>query len=171
MPVKTTSLTLEGGSYRFVARGDSGHSVVLDGMAVTGMRPTELVSAAVAGCTAMDVVSILRKQRQEFTRYEIRATGEQREERPRVFTSFDVVHVLEGPALDVGAVRRAIHLAATKYCGVGASLAMGDAEIRHSFVIRDPAGHETADEVVVTGPHERPEALGSRHQRVAAAAG
>ena len=79
MAVKTASVTLEGGELRFVGRVGSGHSVVLDdGKGDTGVRPAELVPLALAGCTAMDVISILRKKRQPVTSYEVHAEGEQR---------------------------------------------------------------------------------------------
>jgi putative redox protein len=163
MGTKTASLTLDGGDLRFVARSGSGHSIVLDdGKGDTGMRPAELIPVAVAGCTAMDVISILRKKQQEVTRYEIRATGEQQETHPNAFTRIDIVHVLEGPALDVEAVRRAIGLSATKYCSVGATLSTGMTEIHHSYEVRGADGVEHAAEVIVTGPGESTDALGAR---------
>jgi len=163
MGTKTASLTLDGGDLRFVARSDSGHSIVLDdGKSDTGMRPAELIPVAVAGCTAMDVISILRKKQQEVTRYEIRATGEQQETHPNAFIRIDIVHVLEGPALDVEAVRRAIGLSATKYCSVGATLSTGMTEIHHPYEVRAGDGVEHAAEVIVTGPHETTDALRAR---------
>src|SRR5450756_577512 len=100
MGTKTASLTLDGGDLRFVARSGSGHSIVLDDeKGDTGMRPAELVPVAVAGCTAMDVISILRKKQPEVPMSEIRASGEQQETHPNALTRVDIVHVLEGPAL------------------------------------------------------------------------
>ena len=102
----------------------------------------------------MDVVSILRKKRQAFTRYEVRVTGEQRDNPPpHVFERMRIVHVLEGD-VDIEAVRRAIELSATKYCTVTGNLASGVAEIHHAYVVRDAAGEEHYGEVVVTGPGE-----------------
>ena len=153
MALKTATVTLDGADLRFVARSGSGHSVALDdGRGDTGPRPAELVPMALAGCTAMDVISILRKKRQEVTGYEVRAEGVQMEGHPNAFTRIDVVHVVEGPAPDVEAVRRAIELSATKYCSVGATLSSGMTEIRHSYVVRDGAGAELAGEVIVLGP-------------------
>ena len=117
---------------------------------------------AQAGCTAMDVVSILRKKRQRFTRYEVRVAGEQRDEpHPHVYTAIRVIHVVEGN-VEVEAVRRAIELSATKYCTVTGNLASGIAEIHHAYVVRDAAGEEHYGELVVTGPHESPDALGAQ---------
>ena len=100
----------------------------------------------------MDVISILRKKRQEVTRYEVLSNGTQMDDHPNAFTRFDVTHVVEGPDLDVEAVRRAIELSATKYCSVGATLSSGRAEIHHSYVVRNGSGVETSAEVIVLGP-------------------
>jgi len=158
--VKTASLTLEGGGLRFLATAGSGHSVVLDDASGdTGLRPSELVPIAVAGCTALDVISILRKKRQTITGYEVRASGEQEDGHPNAFVRIDVVHIVEGEAVDVEAVRRAIELSATKYCAVGATLSSGMTEIHHAYLVRDEHGEERMAEVVVTGPFERSGAL------------
>jgi putative redox protein len=152
MAVKTSSVTLEG-DMRLVGRVGSGHSIVMDnGTGDTGARPAELIPLALAGCTAMDVISILRKKRQEVTRYEVLSNGTQMDDHPNAFTRFDVTHVVEGPDLDVEAVRRAIELSATKYCSVGATLSSGRAEIHHSYVVRNGSGAETSAEVIVLGP-------------------
>ena len=77
----------------------------------------------------------------------------QRDEAPAVFTRIDVVHDIEGPDVDVAAVRRAIELSATRYCAVGSTLASGDTEVHHRFVIRDATGSEpVVGEVVILGP-------------------
>ncbi|MEW6223267.1 MAG: OsmC family protein [Chloroflexota bacterium] len=157
MAVKTASVTLDGGDLRFVGSVGSGHSIVLDsGTGDGGARPAELVPLAVAACTAMDVISILRKKRQEVTRYEVLSSGTQMDDHPHAFTRIDVTHVVEGPALDVEAVRRAIELSATRYCSVGATLASGITEIHHGYVVRDGAGPEVRAEVVVLGPDTDP---------------
>ena len=172
MAIKTAVLTLEGGDLRFVAHSGSGHTVVLDdGKSDTGIRPAELVPIAVAGCTGMDVISILRKKRQVVERYEVRARGEQRDAHPNEFTRIDIVHIVDGPALDIQAVRRAIELSATKYCAVGATLSTGRTEIHHAYVVRDGTGEERMAEVVVTGPNEDPHELGVRGVDVPTGAG
>jgi putative redox protein len=155
MGMKTASLSLEGSGLRFRAEAGSGHGLVLDdARGDTGMRPSELIPMAVAGCTAMDVISILRKKQQTITSYEIRASGEQQESHPNAFVRIDVVHIVEGEAVDTDAVRRAIELSATKYCSVGATLSSGAVEIHHVYVVRDANGEERMAEVVVTGPFE-----------------
>jgi len=161
MSVKTASVVLDGTGLRFEARTGSGHRIVLDdGEGDAGARPAELVPVAIAACTAMDVISILRKKRQSITRYEANATGEQADDvSPHVFTRVDVVHLIEGPSIDVEAVRRAIGLSATRYCSVGGTLATGVTEVHHGYVVRS-AGEELSEEVVVTGPKNEPDRLG-----------
>jgi putative redox protein len=160
---KTATITLEGGDLRFVARSGSGHDIVLDdGHGDTGMRPAELIPIAVAGCTAMDVISILRKKRQDVTRYEVRAKGEQEDAHPNAFTRIDIVHVIEGETIDVDAVARAIELSATKYCAVGTTLSSGMTEIHHAYLVRDGQGGDRAAEVIVTGPRDGAAAPGTR---------
>ena len=159
MAVKTATVTLDGEGLRLVARTGSGHTLVLDdGKGDTGPRPAELIPVAIAGCTAMDVMSILRKKRQVVTGYEVRSEGHQTEGHPNAFTRIDVVHVVDGPALDVDAVRRAIELSATKYCSVGATLSSGITEIHHAYLVRDGAGGEQSGEVIVLGPGADPTA-------------
>jgi putative redox protein len=151
---------LDGGDLRLLATSGSGHTIVLDNVTGnTGMRPAELIPIAVAGCTAMDVISILRKKRQSVDHYEIRASGEQMEGHPNAFTRIDVVHVVEGPEIDPDAVRRAVELSATRYCSVGATLASGMVEIHHGYVIRDAGGEGPVTEVAITGPNQEPAVL------------
>lgn len=157
MGQKHVSLTLTGGS-RFVARSGSGHDIVIDNAAGnTGPRPTELVLAALAGCTAMDVVEILAKKRQIVDGYSVEVAGTQREKAPNVYTEITVLHVVEGN-VDTEAVRRSIELSATKYCTVSAQLASGVARITHRYTIKRPAAAgdaptEESGEVVVEGPN------------------
>jgi putative redox protein len=149
-----TATLINTGDMRFEAVVGSGHTLVLDsGDGDTGMRPAELLGVALAGCTAMDVISILRKKRQAVTGYEVRVSGEQIEGHPHNFTRFDVVHVVDGEAIDVAAVARAIELSCTKYCSVGSTLASGELEIHHAYLVRAPGGDEQFGEVLVTGPH------------------
>jgi putative redox protein len=153
---KVATITLTG-ALRFDATAGSGGTVVMDdGPGPAGPTPAELLGIALGGCTAMDVISILRKKRQVVTGYEIRVTGLQREENPHAFIRFDIVHVLDGD-LDLDGVRRAIELSSRKYCSVGSTLAAGSAELHHAYLVRSPDGTEQFAEVLVTGPYVRPE--------------
>jgi putative redox protein len=160
MSLKTAIVALDGDGLRFKASSGSGHSIVLDnGEGDTGMRPAELLPVALAGCTGMDVISILRKKRQDVSGYRIEVGGRQMDAHPNAFTRMDVTHIVEGNGVDVDAVSRAIELSATKYCSVGATLASGIVEIHHGYRVIDTAtGAEAAGEALVEGPHRDPAA-------------
>jgi putative redox protein len=161
MATKTATVTLEGDGLRFVGSVDSGHTIVLDnGEGDTGARPAELVPLALAGCTAMDVISILRKKRQDVRAYRVESVGTQMDAHPNAFTRFDVVHVVEGVGVDPAAVARAVELSATKYCSVGTTLGTGISEIHHGYRVIDvETGAEVSGEALVEGPHAEIAAL------------
>jgi len=161
MALKTAIVTLDGDGLRFNASVGSGHSIVLDnGEGDAGMRPAELLPVALAGCTGMDVMSILRKKRQDVRGYRIEVGGTQMDGHPNAFTRMDVTHVVEGTGVDVDAVRRAIDLSASKYCSVGATLSSGIVEIHHGYRVIDAVtGAEQSGEVLVEGPHRDPIAI------------
>jgi putative redox protein len=148
-----------GEGMRFTATTGSGHEVVLDdGQGNTGARPVEMLLVGQAGCTAMDVISILRKKRVEVTSYAVSVQADQRDGvHPAIFTRADVIHEIEGSAVDEAAVRRAIELSATRYCSVAAMLSAGTVEIHHRYRITGgPTPIE--GEVLVSGPHADPDA-------------
>lgn len=131
---------------RFQARGEDGVMVTLDtepehGGTSSGLRPLELLLAGLGGCTGMDVLTILRKKRQDITGYRVEVSGEQATEHPHVFTQICIVHILEGNDISEVAVRRAIELSETKYCPAFAMLSKA-AEIASRF------------EIVPTGPND-----------------
>jgi putative redox protein len=141
------------GDLRFRGVSGSGHAVHMDSAdGDSGARPAELLLVALAGCTAMDVISILRKKRQAVLGYEVAVTGDQRPGHPAVFERIDVVHVLEG-AIDEAAVRRAIELSATRYCAVSLTVASGLTQIHHSYELRRADKIERG-EVCRTGPFQ-----------------
>jgi putative redox protein len=109
---------------QFVAQAGSGHTFLLDDTAGgTGCKPIELVAAALAGCTAFDVATILRqKYHQKLTGYEVRVEADQAERPPQVFTAVRIHHVVTGIAIDTAAIEEAIRLSEEKYCSVGAML-------------------------------------------------
>ncbi len=94
----------------------------------------ELLLLALGGCTGVDVISILRKKRQQITDYRIEVSGERREEHPRAFTRLFVKHIVRGRGVSPDAVVRAIELSDQKYCSVAATL-RGEAEIVTSYEI------------------------------------
>ena len=109
---------------QFVAETGSGHHLILDDAAgATGAKPIELVVVALAGCTAFDVVTMLRqKHHQKLTGYEVFVEADQAERPPQVFTTIRLRHVLTGIGIDKQAVEQAIQLSEEKYCSVGAML-------------------------------------------------
>ena len=109
---------------QFIGETGSGHHVILDDAAgATGAKPIELVAVALAGCTAFDVVTMLRqKHHQKLTAYEVFVEADQAERPPQVFTAIRVRHVLTGIGIEKSAVEQAIQLSEEKYCSVGAML-------------------------------------------------
>ena len=106
---------------RFEARGNAGHTITVDGDSEAGNSPMDLVLIALCGCTAYDVVSILRKKRQPFQAVEVSAQAEKAVEPPRVYTSIQLTYRVTG---DVSrkAVEDAVRLSEEKYCSVAAML-------------------------------------------------
>jgi putative redox protein len=110
---------------RFVGEAASGHALVVDaGSEKSASSPVELVLIALCACTASDVVSILRKKREPFTRVEVRATGERTEDFPKVFTTIRVIYRVSGNVAHK-AVEDAVRLSKEKYCSVSAMLEKG----------------------------------------------
>jgi putative redox protein len=107
---------------QFVAQTGSEHHLILDDAAGgTGPKPIELVAVALAGCTAFDVITILRqKYHQKITGYEVRVEADQAERPPQVFTAVRIHHVVTGIDVDPAALEEAIRLSEEKYCSVGA---------------------------------------------------
>jgi putative redox protein len=126
--------TLAGDGRQFVAESGTGHAFVMDDAeGKTGPKPIEFALLALGGCTAFDVINILRKKRQLVTGYEIELRAEQRTEPPNYFTRVEIVHHLRG-TIDPKAVKTAIHLSETKYCSVGAMIST-TAKIETTFDI------------------------------------
>ncbi len=109
---------------QFVSQTGSGHYTLLDDVAGgSGPKPIELLAAGLAGCTAFDVITVLRqKYHQKITGYEVRVEADQAERPPQVFTDVRIHHVVKGFDIDVAALQEAIRLSEEKYCSVGAML-------------------------------------------------
>jgi len=87
-----------------------------------GFSPMELIAVGLAGCTAMDVISILQKKKQDVTAFEVKVTAERVETQPRVFSHIWVEYIVIGHDVELQAVERAVELSVTKYCSVQAML-------------------------------------------------
>jgi len=103
------------GKLSFTGTADTGFSVPLDGDD-NGFRPMELFATGLAGCTAMDVISILGKKRQQVTGFEVQVHASRAEEHPKVFTGATIEYLVTGHAVDEVAVVRSIELSAVRYC-------------------------------------------------------
>lgn len=125
----------------FVGESESGHSVVMDGAPEhggrnLGIRPMEMLLLGAGGCTAFDVISILRKSRQEVSDCEVHLEAQRADRIPAVFTRIHIHFVVCGRGLSGAQVARAVELSATKYCS--ASIMLGKtAEITHDFEVVD----------------------------------
>jgi putative redox protein len=111
----------------FTGSATSGFKLPLDadpgsGGADSGFRPLELMAISLAGCTAMDVISILRKKRQDVTAFEVRVAARQPDAPPHVFTFAQIIYRVTGHNVDEAAVLRAIELSALQYCPAQAML-------------------------------------------------
>ncbi len=107
----------------FTGATSAGHVVNLDEMGGSaGPSPMELMLIGLAGCSAMDVIAILRKKRQDIEGLEVHVSGHRRDEYPRVFTDIELEYVVLGDEVDPRAIERAIELSAQNYCPVWAML-------------------------------------------------
>jgi putative redox protein len=112
----------------FEGTASSGHTLAMDadeafGGQNKGFRPMELLLVGFGGCTGMDVISILRKKRQNITSLEMNVKGERAETHPHVYTDVHIEYIVKGKGVESQSVERAISLTLEKYCSVGATLA------------------------------------------------
>ncbi|HUH96841.1 MAG TPA: OsmC family protein [Anaerolineales bacterium] len=134
---------------QFVGTADSGFPVKLDSHSSTetGVGPMEMVAIALAGCTAMDVISILVKKKMDVTGFEVKVNADRAGDHPKRFTKAALEYVVRGHGVDEAAVRRAIELSVTKYCSVHAML-------KSSFPIALTYSIYEADKLVKEGTYQ-----------------
>lgn len=152
----------EGGS-RFSGQSDTGRSMVFgDQPDANEYSPVEMLVAALASCSAMDVISIATKKRQAIERYEVHGVADQREAYPQILTEATVTHEVWGRDIAEAAIRRSIELSATKYCPVNATISAGATTVHHRYVIHSTGDrpYEADGEVIATGPFRRPDVSG-----------
>jgi putative redox protein len=108
----------------FIGISPSGHAQVIetDKERAGAATPMEMLLLALGGCTAVDVVSILKKKREQVTGYRVEVSGTRREEHPRAYTRMEVRHIVTGRNVSERAVAQAVELSETKYCSVAATL-------------------------------------------------
>ncbi|MDH4163841.1 MAG: OsmC family protein [Nitrospirota bacterium] len=124
---------------QFSGSADSGHRLEMDaddasGGGNAGFRPMELLLVGFGGCTGMDVISILRKKRQDISGLEMNIRGEKSDDYPKIYREIHIEYVVKGKSVQPDAVKRAIELSLGKYCSVGATLAKAG-QIFHSYRI------------------------------------
>ena len=127
------------GDFQFSSQDTHGHTVTVDapqseGDAFDGMMPGDLLLTSLGSCSGIDVVNILRRQRQDVTGLDISVTGEQLPDSPWTWVAVKLQYTVRGRGLRESAVRRAIELSEEKYCSIGATIG-GRAEITSSFTI------------------------------------
>ena len=130
---------------QFVGTDSTKHSVVMSGTGPKdgiGMKPSELLLVSLGGCTAYDVVNILRKKRQPLTGLQVSVSGEQASEMPWVFEKIHIHYRVIGRGLNPEAVEQAIVHSEEKYCSVSITLAQS-VEISYDFEVVDERAGET----------------------------
>lgn len=129
----------------FMGQSGSGHVVTMDGPEEAGgqnfaPRPMEMLLMGLGGCSTFDVVSILKKSRQQVESCEVEIRAERAETEPKVFTSIELHFVVHGQNLKDSAVKRAVSLSAEKYCSASIMLERGGVAISHSYsIVEDEA--------------------------------
>ena len=124
-----------------VGKSDSGHTITMDGPPESGgenlgVRPMEMLLLGVAGCTMIDIVTTLKKMRQDLSHCETKISAERANEHPKVFTDIHIHFVVKGKDLDSNKVDKAMKLSAEKYCS--ASIMLGKtAKITHDFEVTE----------------------------------
>ena len=123
----------------FIGISPGGHAQVIetDKGRAAAATPMEMLLLALGGCTAVDVVSILKKKRERVTAYRVEVSGTRREEHPRAYTRVEVRHVVTGKGVSERAVAQAVELSETKYCSVAATLRPGVEIVTTYEIIED----------------------------------
>ncbi len=132
------------GDVVFQGKTGSGHEVTMDGPESAGgqglgPRPMEMLLLGLGGCTAFDVVSMLKKGRQEIVDCQVQIDAERADEVPAVFTKIKVHYLVSGNHLKESQVKRAVELSAEKYCSASILFQRAGVEVEHSYEIQSGA--------------------------------
>jgi putative redox protein len=124
---------------QFVGESSSGHAIVMDGDPKvgghnTGLRPMELLLVGLGGCAGMDVISIMKRKKQDVTGLDINVKGQKAENYPKKFTDINIEFIIKGRNISEDALKKSIDLSMNKYCSVKATLE-GTAKINYSYKI------------------------------------
>lgn len=128
----------------FMGQSGSGHAVMMDGPAEAGgrnlaARPMEMLLMGLGGCSTFDVVSILKKSRQNVVSCEVEIRSERADAEPKVFTKIDLHFIVTGTNLKESAVQRAVSLSAEKYCSASIMMERAGVAVSHSYSIVEQA--------------------------------
>lgn len=131
------------GNAQFTGESGSGHSIIMDGPpdhggTNSGPRPMEMLLLGLGACTSFDVMSILKKSRQNVTDCQARIDAERADSVPSVFTAINIHFIISGNDLKEALVKRAVSLSAEKYCSASIMLEKGGVNISHSYEITNP---------------------------------
>ena len=119
-----------------VGESGTGHSVVMDSIdSNKGVSPMEMLLLGVGGCTSIDVLSILKKSKQDVIDFEVRVEAEREEEHPRVFQKVNIHYIITGRKISESHVERAIELSTEKYCGASITLGRSGTKMKYTHEI------------------------------------
>ncbi len=123
-------------SQKIVGESGTGHSVVMDSIdSNKGVGPMEMILLGVGGCTSIDVLSILKKSKQDVIDFEVRVEAEREEEHPRVFQKVNIHYIIKGRKISASHVERAIELSTEKYCGASITLGRSGTIMKYTHEI------------------------------------
>ncbi len=123
-------------SQKFVGESGTGHSVVMDSIdSNKGVSPMEMLLLGVGGCTSIDVLSILKKSKQEVLDFEVRVEADREENHPRVFQEVTIHYIFKGRKISESHVKRAIELSTEKYCGASITLGRSGTTMKYTHEI------------------------------------
>lgn len=135
---KSAKIAWTGEALNFSGTLESGFPIAMKNSSdAVGASPMSILLSGVAGCTAMDVLSILQKKRQQVDQMEVEIIGERAETPPMVYTEVDITYRLLGQNIDAAAVERAIELSQTKYCSASIIFHRAGIQIRTHYEIRE----------------------------------
>ena len=142
-PTTNIELTWNGG-FKFTSNDAHGHSVIVDapmkdGDTFDGFKPGELLLTSLAGCSGIDIVNILLRQRQKVTGFEVKVTGKQQPDPPWTWDEIELEYIIKGKGLNEGRVERAVRLSEDKYCSIAATIE-GRSKVTSTFrIVEDDA--------------------------------
>ena len=121
---------------KIVGESGTGHSVVMDSIdSNKGVGPMEMILLGVGGCTSIDVLSILKKSKQDVMDFEVRVEAEREEKHPRVFQEVNIHYIIKGRNISESHVERAIELSTEKYCGASITLGRSGTKMKYTHEI------------------------------------